>query len=220
VDPADVAEEVAAVTRHWAYEPLFEAWCAAHDRAAIDRLLSALREPGPIALRCRFRHLLDPGRPDLAAGTLVLNWDQWEELLTRETRADVLLRMGPQEQQQARSAFEALAGLEYQPAHRVVTVNALHGLADVARHVDDRDAALRLLQEAAAISAQDGYRFGRARALVSLGYLISTVSVTAAAEHFTEAAALARDVGDRLYQANAELGLAETNQRLRRCLRG
>lgn len=49
------------------------------------------------------------------------------------------------------------------------------------------------------------------RALVSWGYIsiVALSSATAAAEQFAEAAALAEGVGDRLFRANAELGLAK-----------
>jgi hypothetical protein len=50
--------------------------------------------------------------------------------------------------------------------------------------VDDPDECLELLREAAAIADADGFRLGRRRALVSLGYVtvVALSSATAAAE--------------------------------------
>lgn len=55
------------------------------------------------------------------------------------------------------------------------------------------------------------------RALVSLGYLtvVALSSSTAASEYFAEASRIAEEIGDRLFRANAELGLSECCQRLR-----
>lgn len=216
-EPETVRIEVARVLDHWAGEALFQAWAVADDRIAVDRLLTPLREPGPIALRCRMRHLLDPGRPDLAPGVLGVERSVWDEVLVAETRGDVLLRMGPACEAAARAAFESAMVLEPTPAHRVVTVNALVGLADLARQVDDTDTCVDLLRQAAAIADADGFRFGRMRALVSLGYVmvVALSSATAAAEYFAEASRLAEEIGDRLFRANAELGLSECCQRLR-----
>lgn len=216
-DPDTVAFEVARVREHWAGEALFEAWAVAHDRPRVHALLGSLREPGPIALRCRLRHLLDPGRPEVVAGALRIDRSVWDEVLALETRGDVLLRMGPEREDDARAVFERLRAGEPSPGHRVVTVNAVLGLADLARQVDDVDRSAALLRQAAEMAEVDGYRFGRMRALVSLGYLVVVAlsSATAAAEHFTEASGLASEIGDRLFRANTELGLAECRQRLR-----
>lgn len=210
-----VSREVAALRPHWAYEPLRAAWAAAHDRQQIQRLLGPLHEPGHLVLRCRFRHLLDPGRPDLPEGLLTVDDELWHRLLVLETQADAHLRLGPSAADRAETDLRELLELEYQPAHRVVTVNAVHGLAEVARHADDRETAVELFGHAVELARADGYRFGEARALVSLGYLTLTVSVTGAVAHFEVAEHVAENVGDRLYAANAALGIAECWQRTR-----
>lgn len=216
-EPETVGLEVARVLDHPAGKALFAAWAVADDRKALDELLGTLHEPGPIALRCRMRHLLDPGRAQPPAGALATERPLWDSILAAETRGDVLLRMGPGHAAAAREAFETALALEPTPSHRVVTVNALLGLADLARQVDDTDTCLDLLQRAAQMADADGYRFGRMRALVSLGYVlvVALSSATAAAESFDEASRLALEIGDRLFRANAELGLSECCQRRR-----
>ncbi len=55
-------------------------------------------------------------------------------------------------------------------------MNALQGLGDTARQHDQHEAAAQLLTAAIDLAANDGYRFGEVRALVSLGYLTMAVS--------------------------------------------
>lgn len=181
-------------------------------RTAQD-LLAQLAAPGPIALRCRYRHLVNPASAPVQEPD-ALSWDVWVEIIRSESAADLALVRDPSA---APAMFDRLRDLEHSPTLRMVTVNALQGLGDAARQSDQHEAAAQLLTDGLDLAAHDRYRFGEARALVSLGYLTMTVSSAhEALDFFERALRLAREIPDTLFAANATLGAAEATLRLGR----
>ena len=94
----------------------------------------------------------------------------------------------------------------------MIKVQALIGLADVARQSDDMDTAVSLYRAAHQLAVIDGNVFGQVRALLPQGYVLRRgVSAQEALAVFTECEQLARTLGDRMYVANALVGLGETH---------
>jgi len=192
-------------------ELLFDAWKAADVRQRRE-ILDGRRVPGAIALRSRYRHLLDPEAPP---GPWDAGWtmDQWDAVLRLEAQGDDAVYRN--DAARARTAFAELLGLESSPSHRVVTVHAHLGFGDIGLAEDDAESAAREYETALALASEDGYRFGRLRALVGLAYVALIFhSGGAALGLFTEAFALAGAVGDPGYAGNAVLGMAECQERL------
>ena len=197
----------AEVLAHPMAEQLFVAWHGANpdDRAE----LATLPPPGAIALRCRYRHLMDT--VSTGARLTPIERSLWDQALLLETEGDLALVTG--DFQQARSAFETLRGLAN--GHHVLLTNALIGLGDVLRGIDEVEQATAAYEAALDAAEEEGYRFGRMRALVGAGHLLLNFhTATAAQDRFTQAQELAFAVGDPLYQANAVHGVAETLDRL------
>ncbi|MBL8929045.1 MAG: CHAT domain-containing protein [Kineosporiaceae bacterium] len=196
---------------------LFAAWQLAASgppgvRSA-RRQLTRTPEPGAVALRCRYRHLLDPAAAPVPRGETP-SWDRWCEITRIETEGDLALVRAPSN---AAAVFERLRALEDSATLRIVTVNALQGLGDTARQHDQHEAAAQLLTAAIDLAANDGYRFGEVRALVSLGYLTMAVSSAhEALDFFERALQVAEAIPDALFAANAGLGAAEATLRLGR----
>jgi tetratricopeptide (TPR) repeat protein len=187
---------------------LFAAWQSAG--AERRTVLAGLTPPGAIALRSRYRHLLDPETQPGPWDT-ALTWEQWQEIVLLEYEGDLAIRRGAA----AGGIFARLLSLEPSSAHRVVTVHAHIGFADVARAGDDGETAATEYETALRAAEKDRYRFGSMRALVGLGYVtLRFHSASAALARFGEAAGLAAAVGDALYVGNCSLGIAECQERL------
>jgi len=88
---------------------LFAAWQSAgtERRTALE----GLTEPGAIALRSRYRHLLDPEAPPGPWDT-GLTWEQWQEIVLLENEGDLAVRRGA-------SAAGGRAACEHPPRGRV-----------------------------------------------------------------------------------------------------
>ncbi|AWK12259.1 tetratricopeptide repeat protein [Streptomyces spongiicola] len=196
---------------HPASAVLHTAWLA-EDRGERMRLVGGLRPPGSVALRSRYRHLLDP---EAAPGPCDpgLTFAAWSACVSLEERGDIAVLRNDSET--ATGVFTELLGRETSPALRVVTVNARVGLGDVAFAAGDNETAAREYETALEIAGADGYRFGRLRALVGLGHLtLIAHSARTARTRFEEAADLANALGDPLFAANSALGISECAERL------
>ncbi|HUZ24633.1 MAG TPA: hypothetical protein VMV07_12810 [Streptosporangiaceae bacterium] len=197
--------------RHPASATLFAAWQAADPRQRRE-ILDGIRVPGAIALRSRFRHLLDPQAPP---GPWNADWSRqtWDAVIRLETAGDEAVHRN--DAAAARAAFAALPGLDSPEPDPVVAIHARLGFGDIGLADDDAEAAAREYEAALALADATGYRFGRLRALVGLGYVTLIFhSAGAALGLFTEAFTLAGALGDRVYASNAALGLAECQERL------
>ncbi|MFB6888048.1 CHAT domain-containing protein [Kitasatospora sp. NPDC056327] len=199
------------IADHPACRPLFEAWVGT-DPAHRRRLAAAPAVPGPIALRSRYRHLLDPAT-DPGPLDPDLSFEDWVLVLRLETAGDDALRSGAYAE--AAAAFDELLAHGANGAMWPAAVHAHIGLGDLHREQDRVETALREYESA--VRAADGYRFGRMRALVGSAYLaLRGHSAELAFEQFEEAAALAGTLGDPVYSGNALLGAAECAERLGR----
>ena len=201
----------ADVTAHPAAGPLLAAWQSA-DRQSRRQLAGAMPVPGAIALRSRYRHLLDPQAPP---GPWDPAWSvaTWETVLRLETEGDEALRRN--DPAAARAAFAALLGLELTETYPVVAVHARLGLGDIGLAGEDTEAAAGEYEAALALAADARYRFGQLRALVGLGYItLMFHSASTALTLFAEALTLAGKLGDQAYEGNAALGVAECHERL------
>ena len=190
---------------------VFRAWTKRTQRDSAADVLRSVPVPGAVAVRARYRHLLDPGGrvPD---GDVDIDLQLWIAIIEAETAGDLALVESPSK---AAQHFAQAATLERSTLLRVVTVNALQGAGDAARQADDHDVAAPNLIEALDIAAADSFRFGEMRALVSLGYLTMAIaSAGQAREYFDQAMALAAEIPDPLFEANAQLGAAESALRL------
>jgi tetratricopeptide (TPR) repeat protein len=199
------------VTGHPASQTLFAAWQSSGFEQRQD-LLRGIRAPGPIALRARYRHLLDPEAP---AGPWDADWpvDRWDEVIRLETAGDDAVHGN--DVSQAEAVFLALRARETSASHRVLTVHAHLGFGDIGLARDDAEVAAGGYEAALTLAISDGYRFGQLRALVGLGYVTLIFhSAGAALDLFTQALALARVLGDPGYAGNAALGVAECQERL------
>jgi tetratricopeptide (TPR) repeat protein len=191
-------------------DSLFAAWQATGQRR--EEILAGIRVPGAIALRSRYRHLLDPEAPPGP-------WDagcsrqHWRSVIRLETQGDEAVHRN--DFTAARAAFTELAGLETEPVHQVITVHAHLGLGDIELGGDNAEAAAREYETALTLAGTSRYRFGQLRALVGLGYITLIFhSAGAARDLFTRAFTLARQLADPVYAGNAALGAAECAERL------
>jgi tetratricopeptide (TPR) repeat protein len=199
------------ITRHPASAPVFAAWQATSRQRRLE-ILGGIRVPGPLALRSRYRHLLDPQAPP---GPWDADWsrEKWNAVIRLETTGDDAVHHNNAARAQA--AFSALLELESSKSHPVVTVHACIGFGDIGLAQDDGEAAAGEYETALALATEAGYRFGRLRALVGLGYItLFFHSAGAALPLFAEADGLAKALDDPVYAGNAVLGLAETQERL------
>lgn len=199
------------ITAHPASAPLFAAWQADGLRQRQD-LLSSVHVPGAIALRSRYRYLLDPEAPP---GPWDAEWslDTWHAVIRLEAEGDEAVHRN--DAASARAAYTALLGLESSPPHSVAAVHAHLGFGDIGLAADDAETATREYEDALALAAAARYRFGQLRALVGLGYVTLIFhSAGAALDLFTTALALAGAIGDTIYASTAALGMAECQERL------
>lgn len=199
------------ITGDLAVAPLFAAWQASSQDKRHE-IVAGLRVPGTIALRSRYRHLLDPQAP---AGPWNKDWsfERWTAVLERETEGDEAVTR--HDLGRAQAAFAALLALEPPDSCGLVPVHAHIGLADVGLASEDPSAAASEYETALALARESGYRFGQLRALVGLGYLTLMFHTAGTAlERFSEAAQIAKAIDDPVYEGNAALGAAECYERL------
>ncbi|GAB2568349.1 tetratricopeptide repeat protein [Kribbella endophytica] len=186
---------------------LHEAWTAAAVAGA--DVVGDMPEPGPIALRARFWALRQVSLPTDRPESFRTGWDDWWNELMLESRGDTALISN--DLAIAAEAYEELARIgRIRTTHPVVLIQALIGLADVARHHDDTETAAKIYDEAYALAVTTGSTFGRVRVLVPKGHLLRRAG---AAEEmltaFVECEREARVLGDRIYIANALVGRGE-----------
>lgn len=187
----------------------------AADPALALEALDGMAVPGSVALRSRFQFLTDPLFRPHPEETFDVPWPAWGEQLRLETEGDAALVAN--DGALADQLFSTLLGLECQVHHRLVSVNALLGLGDSARQRDDQMVAIAHYADAVQMASDDAYRFGLLRALVPLAHLTLTVSSATEAEAmFEQAEAIAHELDERLYVANARTGRGEVLSRLGR----
>lgn len=206
--PGLPADDIAA---HPAAAPLLAAWQSAGPERRAE-LLAGLRVPGPIALRGRYWHLLDPQAP---AGPWNPGWpaDRWYAALRLEHAADQAASRN--DASGAQAAWTELLEMEAPGEPGLLTVHAKLGLGDLAIAADEPQEAVGQYDAALTLADSLGYRFGRLRALVGLGYAgLAFHSAQAGLARFADAITLARSLGDRAYLSNALLGAAECAERL------
>ncbi|MFI7500965.1 tetratricopeptide repeat protein [Streptomyces sp. NPDC049687] len=192
------------ITRHRLAGLLHDAWNSGSADAA--RHLAELPPPGPIALRCRYRHLLDA-----TAGGAVLepvDQEEWNRSLTVETEGDTALREG--DYARALALFGDLTG----SPSTVTRVNAWIGVGDAHAHREEPEQAVEAYERAVRAATAPRYRFGELRARVGLGHLARIHhSAGKAVEQFERALTLAEELNDPTYAGNALLGLGECEER-------
>jgi tetratricopeptide (TPR) repeat protein len=190
---------------------LFAAWHTA-DASERRKELTGLSAPVPIALRSRYRHLLDEQAP---AGPWNPDWSraQWDAVLTLESEGD--LAISHNDVTKARTAFTALLQLDFPDSTGLTAVHAHIGLGDIGLATDESQRAASGYETAFTLARAAGYRFGQLRALVGLGYVTLMYHTGATAlERFGEAVELAKALDDPVYEGNAALGASECLDRL------
>ncbi|WP_316762060.1 tetratricopeptide repeat protein [Streptomyces herbicida] len=194
------------ITRHRMAPLIFEAWNS--DSPQARRRLAEHPPPGAIALRCRYRHLLDTAVTGAAVEPV--DPEEWHRALTAETEGDTAIREGGYDR-----AHTVFADLAAATTSGVTRVNAWLGVGDAHRHLDTPEQAVAAYQRALGDAVALGYRFGELRALVALGHLTRMHhSAGRATERFTRALTLAEELADPVYEGNALLGLGECEDRL------
>jgi tetratricopeptide (TPR) repeat protein len=195
-------------------ERLRRAWVDGPNPTSSAVLARSMPVPGSVALRGRFMFLTDPEVPTFDPALFDIDQTSWETQIRLATAADQALVENRVED--ARVAFEGLLKSADPAHHQLPAVDALIGLADAARQSDDPDGAVATLQTAVALARAQHYRFGLARALVTLGYLsMQFRSLAECVECFDAAAGICRSLDERVYLANALTGLGEAHSRLR-----
>ena len=190
---------------------LFAAWQASGQDERRE-LAGSMKVPGQIALRGRYRHLLDPAAP---AGPWNADWspERWNSVLELETEGDEAVTR--HDLGRAREAFAALLAQEPPDSCGLVPVHAHMGLADIGLASEDAQAAASEYETALTLARECSYRFGQLRALVGLGYLtLMFHSGVTALERFAEAAQIAKTIDEPVYEGTAALGAAECHERL------
>ncbi len=189
---------------------VFSAWRTGEPQRR--SLLDGFEVPGGIALRSRYRHLLDSQAP-VGPWDPGLTRERWDEIIEVETDLDQAIQNDDLDR--AHDLCVRLAALEPSDSHRVVTVHARLGLGDIARAREDIEGAVCEYEAVLMICRDDGYRFGRMRALIGLSYVtLMYHSAGAARQRFAETLELARELNDQVYLGNAALGLAECHERM------
>ncbi|WP_405603027.1 CHAT domain-containing protein [Streptomyces sp. NBC_01410] len=192
-----------------ACEVLLAAW-QSPDAEQKRALVRDIEVPGPIALRSRYRMLLDteapsgPWNPDLTP-------EAWVRQLRLETEGDNAVRSGSRTA--ALAAFQALLDEETGSKPQLPTVHAHIGLGKVAMDQNDIEAASEHFEMATAVADESMYRFGRVQALVPWAYMtLWNHSAELALDQFQEAAGIASALDDPVYRGNSLLGAAECAQ--------
>ncbi|WP_328836658.1 tetratricopeptide repeat protein [Streptomyces europaeiscabiei] len=201
----------ADIASHPACDVLLGAWQST-GTGQRQALAGGIGVPAPIALRCRYRMLLDPEAPS-GPWNPDLTPEAWVRQLRLETEGDNALRAGSVSV--ALTAYRALLEEETGSKPQLPTVHAHIGLGTMARDRNDIEAAAGHFETAAAVAADSMYRFGRMQALVHWAYMtLWHHSAELALEQFREAAEIADALDDPVFQGNAQLGAAECAERL------
>lgn len=182
---------------------LYKEWVrAATPEQRVDQ---AVREPGPIALRARWHYLRGLGADLATRPDHLITEEQWQAEIDLESEGDLAL-IG-QNTEVARDRFGRLRKVA---SHPVVVVQSLIGLGDAARHDDDLTTAESHYREAIALAEGIGFPFGVMRARLPLAYVVRRAG---SAEEMIALAAeceqTARQLGDRVYIANAQVARGE-----------
>jgi hypothetical protein len=190
---------------------LWETWNPWDDEAR-STLSERCPVPGQVPLRARWHLLTDSGlHPPRAAAPLA--WDEWVGILELEGVIDRGIADNDDP-----TVFTACVDLEARETAwpmRHVTVHSFIGRGDIARQHDIADDAIRHYETAIDIAVEDNYAFGWLRSAVPLGYLfMSHRSLREAADLFTKARDVAEALDERMYVANALIGLGEATGRL------
>lgn len=202
---------VTDIAGHPACEVLLAAW-QSPDTERRRALVRDIDVPGPIALRSRYRTLLDPEAPS-GPWNPDLTPEAWVRQLRLETEGDNSVRSGAPAV--ALAAFRALLEEETGSRPQLPTVHAHIGLSKVAMNRNDIEAASEHIKTATLLADKSMYRFGRAQALIVWGYLsLWHHSAELALDQFREAAGIATALDDPVFQGNALLGAAECAERL------
>ncbi|WP_019057051.1 tetratricopeptide repeat protein [Streptomyces prunicolor] len=195
------------ITQHRLATAVHDAW---HGDSLEGRTaLADCPPPGAIALRSRYRHVID----SVSTGAVLapVSLEDWNRALIAETEIDNAVHTG--DYAHAALLCGELAG---DSGDEVTLTNALIGSGDVHRALGQAEEAVDHYETALGHSDSCAYRFGRLRALVGLGHLTLTHhSAVRATELFEEALTLAEQIGDPLYAANAVSGLGESAERRR-----
>jgi tetratricopeptide (TPR) repeat protein len=193
---------------------LYEAWVGGPGGDLAKSLADRVPVPGGLGLRGRFQFLTDPKVPALPGEQFQVSWDTWQHQLELTETADAALIAN--DGATAENALTALRATHEDRLHPVPEVDALIGLGDAARQADRFEEAAASYEAAMELAAAGHYRFGRVRALVSVGYLtLLSGSARQAADTFQWAADLARELDERIYLAAALTGLGDALVRLR-----
>lgn len=192
---------------------LWEAWAAPWPEGpARCELRDRVPVPGRLPLRSRFLLYTDerfgppPAQP-------ALGWDQWCDVLRCEAEVEALVNANRADA--AADPLRRLAAAETGWPARLATVHLEQARGDLARQADRPEQAMAHYRAAVKVADEDGYRFGRVRADLALGYLLLTHRTAAEAEAvFGRVREEAVAVGDRLYEANALIGRGEARSRL------
>lgn len=200
---------VTDIAAHPACEVLLAAW-QSRDAEQKRALVRDIEVPGPIALRSRYRMLLDieapsgPWNPDLTP-------EAWVRQLRLETEGDNAVRSGSRTA--ALAAFQALLDEGTGSRPQLPTVHAHIGFGKVAMDRNDIEAASEHFETATAVADESMYRFGRVQALVPWAYMtLWNHSAELALDQFQEAAGIASALDDPVYRGNSLLGAAECAQ--------
>lgn len=160
------------------------------------------------SLRARYHALVN--RPvDADPRWFEISWDQWQRQLELVPLGERALAV--RDVEGARGYFRELERMgRAAGAHPVVLIDALIGLGDVERTVDNTEAAEKLYSEAEELARNHGLEFGRVRALVPWLFLLRR---TRSAEELLPVVDLCQQIAmridDEMYRANAELARAE-----------
>lgn len=177
-------------------------------------LADKLGVPGDVALRGRFHLITGFMEPDLPAEQFHVDWQKWQFQVKETLLLDqALIVHNPSKARlHANNLIDSVDEID----HPLPMVDGLIGLGDAERQDDRLEMAITHLGEAKDTAKDCGYRFGEARALVSLGYVTMSVrSLSEAVAVFEQAADICRQIDERMYLANALIGLGEANGRLR-----
>ncbi|GAA2285424.1 hypothetical protein GCM10010415_64260 [Streptomyces atrovirens] len=200
---------VTDIAGHPACEVLLAAW-QSPDAGRRRALVRDIEVPGPIALRSRYRMLLDDAAPP-GTWNPGMTPEAWVRQLRLETEGDNAVRSGAHTA--ALAAFRALLEEETGSRPQLPAVHAHIGLGNIAMEQDRIEAAAEHFEKATVVADASAYRFGRLRALVPWAYMtLWNHSAELALDQFREAAGIATALDDPVYRGNALLGAAECAQ--------
>lgn len=192
------------------HRDLYELWVEAS--RGLPTNVMAYTPPGPVALRARWHFIARLPIGWQGDDRLDVDFETWSREIDIETQADQALTA--HHIPQARDLFERLLA---DASHPVVHIQAVHGLADCTRYTDGFESATSLYEDARHLAQANGFTFGVMRASLPRAYAIR---LTGAASDMLsiarEVEAIAINIGDDLYVANALVAHGEALNLLRR----